>query len=109
TQGRLRYCSSSGPWLQRHLRMIAHGGEDATPKPPCYGAVPVGRCNAVFVRCATSHFERPVQASASVRRKGGHVVGRPSKYDIRCVCSVIGRSLRSQVSSAAGTSALRSR
>src|SRR5262249_41529552 len=44
-----------------------------------YGAVPVGRCNAVFVRCRITHFERPAQPSATVRSTGGHVVGRPRR------------------------------
>jgi hypothetical protein len=39
--------------------------------------VPVGRCNAVRVRCRTSHFECPARASVAVRNAGGHVVGRP--------------------------------
>ena len=44
-----------------------------------YGAVPVGRCSAVFVRWRITHFERPAQPSATVRRNGGHVVGRPRR------------------------------
>ena len=37
-----------------------------------------------------SHFERPAMPSAKARSAGGQVVGRPSKYEMRCVCSVSG-------------------
>jgi hypothetical protein len=66
--------------------MIAHraAGRDATRKAYVgeerrYGVGPVGRCNAVFVRWRTSHFERPAQPSAIARSSGGQVVGRPSR------------------------------
>ena len=33
--------------------------------------------------------------SVKARTVGGHVVGKPRKYEMRCVCSVSGRSSRS--------------
>jgi len=48
-------------------------------KMPCVAYVPVGRCSAVFVRCRTTHCERPAQPSAIACRNGGHVAGRPRR------------------------------
>ena len=47
--------------------------------------VPVGLCRAVIVRCFTIHFDRPAAVKKSARRKGGHVVGSPRKYEMRWV------------------------
>ncbi len=47
---------------------------------------------------------RPTKPSAKARSVGGHVVGSPRKYEMRWVCSVIGRSCLSQVRNAVTTS-----
>ena len=54
--------------------------------------VPVGRCSAVRVRCAVTQRERLAAPRANARSAGGHVVGKPRKYEMRWVCSVKGRS-----------------
>ena len=92
---RQRACGTVAP---QAARVQASGPE------PLY--VPVGLCSAVLVRCRTSHFDLPASASALARMNGGQVVGQPSISEMRWVCSVSGRSCRSQVSSAFGTSLL---
>src|SRR5262249_8769195 len=62
-----------------HPRESGGGNERSFSSARNVAYVPVGRCNAVFVRCRITHFERPAQPSATVRSNGGHVVGRPRR------------------------------
>ena len=84
---RVRY-DSVRPGVARRTLVILrwrHCGAISPFEPGSIAYVPVGRYSAVLVRCLTTHFDLPANASASARSRGGHVVGQPSATETRWV------------------------